>query len=130
MYEYIAETWAKVFIVLLCLYCIIQIAEFIRAKRQAHLVMASRQAIKTYVKTGSKTATFHSLGGSLIETAERLRSDYIEEERRSEENKQIDTGFQLFCNCPRCSSFDMHHMSGNASGRQCKSCGYTWHVPF
>jgi len=128
-HESVAENWAKVFIAFLCVYCLVQIAEYIRDKRNENIVLASRQAINTYVRTGAKTKTFHSLGSPLISTAEKLRSDFVEEERRDAEIKAVENGFQLYCYCPKCKKFDMHHMSGNTSGRECVSCGYLWHVP-
>ena len=125
----VAQAWTELFIGLLCIFSIVQIIQHLRERHHAHVVSVSKEAIKLYVKTGNKTPAFSSLNGSLVTTAEKLRSDYVEEERRDRENHLIDMGFQLICECPRCKTFDMHHMSGNTSGRQCTKCGYTWHVP-
>lgn len=108
---------------------LIYIIGFIGSKRQDQEVIHARQALKTYVFTGKETKAFRTLGGPLIKTAKSWRNDYLEDRRRAKENDAIDYGFNYICECPRCLSVDSHHMTGNMAGRQCKGCGYIWHVP-
>lgn len=105
------------------------ISERVREKYIDRHEQACRQALKVYVRTGRKSKAFHTATRSAIATAERTRLRYIEELRRERENKAIDLGFQAICECPKCQSVDLHWLTGNMAGRQCKACGYTWHVP-
>lgn len=89
----------------------------------------TREALQTYVRTGRKSKAFNTTGRSLIASAERARLRYINEQRRARENAAIDAGFQAVCECPKCQTIALHWLTGNQAGRQCISCGCTWHVP-
>ncbi|HVX00855.1 MAG TPA: hypothetical protein VHA52_10535 [Candidatus Babeliaceae bacterium] len=110
-------------------YVCLSVANKVWDRNQNRKVALAKHAMRHYIHTGEKNREFPTLGGTLISTAERLRSDYVEYERRRKENAAIDIGFSLFCECPRCGTVDSHNLTGNMAGRECKNCGYIWHVP-
>jgi hypothetical protein len=97
--------------------------------KESKRVKNRNKALQYYVQTGKKTKPYYAASSSAIASANRARVRLINEQRRARENKAIDLGFQAVCECPKCETIDLHWLTGNMAGRQCRKCGYRWHVP-